>query len=60
MKLDSGVASMLTELFYNLIFMFVLIALFFLLAMASEANNRTMTRVWGSAMGLVILIYLTH
>lgn len=43
----------------QLIFIAVMIGLILLFAMASEANNRVMTRVWGSAIGMAILIQLT-
>ena len=59
MKLISGVTSMTMTLIVHLIFIAVMMGLLLLLLMASEANNRTMTQVRGSAIGMVILIQLT-
>ncbi len=50
---------MLVALLTNLIFVAVMLGLLLLLLMASEQNNRAMTRVWGSAIGMAILIQLT-
>jgi len=47
---------MLTELIAQLIFIAMILGLLLLLLMASEANNRTMTRVWGSAIFMATLI----
>jgi hypothetical protein len=50
---------MSADLIAHLIFMIVILGLLFLMSMASEANNKAMTRVWGSAIGLALLIHLT-
>jgi hypothetical protein len=50
---------MLVDLIVQLIFVAVMIGLLLLVLMASEQNNRTMTRVWGSAIAMAILIQLT-
>jgi hypothetical protein len=59
MKLISEVTSMTMTLIVHLIFIAVMMGLLLLLLMAAEANNRTMTQVRGSAIGMVILIQLT-
>jgi hypothetical protein len=50
---------MTMTLIIHLIIIAVMMGLLLLMLMASEANNRTMTRVWGSAIGMAILIQLT-
>jgi hypothetical protein len=50
---------MLAALPPNLIFVAVMLGLLLLVLMASKANNSIMARVWGSAIGLAILIQLT-
>jgi hypothetical protein len=45
---------MTMTLIVHLIIIAVMMGLLLLMLMASEANNRTMTRVWGSAIGMAI------
>jgi hypothetical protein len=49
---------MLVETIAELIFTATILGLLLLLLVASEANNRTMTRVWGSAVCMAIVIGL--
>jgi len=49
---------MLSELIFQVISIGLLIGFLLLTLMASERNNKTMTRVWGSAMCVAILIQL--
>jgi hypothetical protein len=49
---------MLVEMIAELIFTATILGLLLLLLVASEANNRTMTRVWGSAVCMAIVIGL--
>jgi hypothetical protein len=47
------------HLLYQLIFIAVLMGLLLLVLMASEQNNRTMLRVWGTALVMAIIIQMT-
>jgi hypothetical protein len=59
MKLIGGGPSMTMTSIGQIIFIAATMGLFLLFAMVSEENNSTMTRVWGSAIGMAILIHLT-
>ncbi len=50
---------MTMTLIVHLIIIAVMMGLLLLMLIASEANNRTMIRVWGSVIGMAILIQLT-
>jgi hypothetical protein len=50
---------MLMDLIPQLILLAVMIGLLLLILMASEQNNRTMLRVWGTALGMTMVIQMT-